>query len=168
PLLAAALALVVGPLIGGIALLIFQGFFIKQNWEVMKGPFLVWLTSLVGSVGVLVAMFGYAPKNRIPELFGDEHLQQAGVAAESPEKYLFVDGGRIWYRKVGSGDATPVILLHGGPGIPSHYLKPFEALSDERPVVRYDQLGGGHSEHTTDLRLFTIKRYVAELDSLRR
>ena len=26
------------------------------------------------------------------------------------------DGGRIWYRVFGSGTATPVVLLHGGPG----------------------------------------------------
>ncbi|MEO7474442.1 MAG: hypothetical protein ABIY46_03825 [Gemmatimonadales bacterium] len=38
-----------------------------------------------------------------------------------------------------------MILLHGGPGYSSFYLKPFEALADERPVVRYDQLGGGKS-----------------------
>jgi proline iminopeptidase len=58
-------------------------------------------------------------------------------------------------------------LLHGGPGYSSFYLKPFEALGDDRPVVRYDQLGGGKSDRTADTTLFTIDHFVRELDSLR-
>lgn len=83
------------------------------------------------------------------------------------ESYLAVPGGRIWYRVVGSGTATPAILLHGGPGFTSHYLKPLEALGSDRPVVRYDQLGAGHSDRTTDTAMFNIAHFVAELDSLR-
>lgn len=83
------------------------------------------------------------------------------------ESYLPVPGGRIWYRVTGSGTSTPVILLHGGPGFTSHYLKPLEALGADRPVVRYDQLGAGHSDHVTDTTMFTIPHFVAELDSLR-
>ena len=39
------------------------------------------------------------------------------------EARLAVDGGHIWYRVVGSGNATPVILLHGGPGYSSFYRR---------------------------------------------
>ncbi len=77
-------------------------------------------------------------------------------------------GGRIWYKVSGHGSGTAVILLHGGPGYSSFYLKPFEDLGDDRPVVRYDQLGGGKSSRTSDTTLFTIPHFVAELDSLRR
>lgn len=83
------------------------------------------------------------------------------------EGRLAVEGGRIWYRKSGTGTATPVILLHGGPGIGSYYLKSLEALGDERPVVRYDQLGTGKSEAARDTALFTIARFVRELEALR-
>jgi proline iminopeptidase len=31
---------------------------------------------------------------------------------------------------------TPLLLVHGGPGFPSYYLSPLEALADERPVIR--------------------------------
>jgi pimeloyl-ACP methyl ester carboxylesterase len=61
------------------------------------------------------------------------------------EGHLAVDGGSIWYRVTGTGHATPVVLLHGGPGFSSYYLKPFEDLGNDRKVIRYDQLGGGHS-----------------------
>lgn len=88
-------------------------------------------------------------------------------ALPAGEAYLPVTGGRIWFKVSGSGAATPAILLHGGPGYGSFYMKPLEALSDERPVVRYDQLGGGKADPASDTTLFTIARYVAELDSLR-
>ena len=81
---------------------------------------------------------------------------------------LVVPGGQIWYRVVGAGNGTPVILLHGGPGNPSVYLKSLEALGDERLVVRYDQLGGGYSDVVHDTSLFNIRHFVEELDSLRR
>lgn len=83
------------------------------------------------------------------------------------ESRLAVPGGNIWYRVAGTGTGTPVVLLHGGPGFSSYYLKPFEDLGDDRQVVRYDQLGGGKSDVTTDTTLFTIEHFVAELDSLR-
>ena len=83
------------------------------------------------------------------------------------EAYLAVPDGRIWYRKVGTGTGTPVILLHGGPGFSSYYLKSLEALGSDRPVIRYDQLGGGKSDKISDTTLFTIEHFVRELDSLR-
>ena len=83
------------------------------------------------------------------------------------EARLAVDGGRIWYKVSGSGNATPAILLHGGPGYASFYMKSQEALSADRPIVRYDQLGAGHSDRVTDTAMFNIAHFVRELDSLR-
>src|SRR6476619_102162 len=81
--------------------------------------------------------------------------QQAASAPTTPplaagEAKLPVDGGDIWYKVSGTGTGTPIILLHGGPGFNSYYLKPLEALGDDRKVVRYDQLGGGKSSGLTD------------------
>lgn len=94
-------------------------------------------------------------------------VSQLPPALPPGEGRLAVQGGTIWYRVTGSGAATPLVLLHGGPGYSSFYLKPLEQLNDERRVVIYDQLGSGKSEHVTDTTLFTIPRFVAELDSLR-
>jgi proline-specific peptidase len=90
---------------------------------------------------------------------------RAGAASRGG--YLAVPGGRIWYRKTGTGTGTPVILVHGGPGYSSFYLKSLEALGDDRPVIRYDQLGGGKSGPLTDTTQMTIAHFVEELDSLR-
>ena len=54
---------------------------------------------------------------------------------EPGEGFVDVTGGQVWYRISGSGTAMPLILLHGGPGFPSYYLKPLEPLADERPVI---------------------------------
>ncbi len=97
----------------------------------------------------------------------------ATTAAATPvlgpgEAMLPVTGGRIWYKVTGSGTATPMILIHGGPGMGSFYMKSMEAVSADRPVVRYDQLGAGKSDRMVDTTLMRIPRYVEELDSLRR
>ena len=89
------------------------------------------------------------------------------AALPAGEARLAVVGGNIWYKLSGKGDGIPVILLHGGPGFNSFYLKPFEALGDERVVVRYDQLGGGKSDGMTDTATMTIPHFVAELEALR-
>jgi proline iminopeptidase len=81
---------------------------------------------------------------------------------------LPVEGGSVFYRVAGTGEGTPVLLLHGGPGYTSHYLEPLTALGDDRPVVLYDQLGSGRSDRPSDTALFQIDRFVRELDSLRR
>jgi proline iminopeptidase len=91
----------------------------------------------------------------------------ANDALPTGEARLAVDGGRIWYRTVGSGPATPAILLHGGPGFASFYMRSLEGLSADRPVIRYDQLGAGKSDKITDTAMFNIAHFVRELDSLR-
>lgn len=83
------------------------------------------------------------------------------------EGKLEVDGGSIWYKVSGEGTNTPLVLLHGGPGYSSFYLKPLEELGSSRQVIRYDQLGAGKSDVVNDTSLFTIDHFVDELESLR-
>ena len=84
------------------------------------------------------------------------------------EGYIVVPGGRVWYRMLGAGTAIPLVLLHGGPGFTSEYLDSLEALADERPVLRYDQLGCGRSERPDDSSLWNVSRFVEELREVRR
>ncbi len=83
------------------------------------------------------------------------------------EGYVQVPGGRVWYRIVGGGPRTPLLVLHGGPGVPSTYLKPLAALADERPVIFYDQLGAGRSDHPSDTTLWRMERFTEELARVR-
>ena len=56
----------------------------------------------------------------------------ASAALGPGEGWLPVRGGRVWYRVSGTGKGTPMVLVHGGPGAGSYYLKPFEDIGDDR------------------------------------
>jgi len=76
----------------------------------------------------------------------------------------------VWYRMVGADNRyarTPLLVVHGGPGIPHDYLSPLEALADERPVIFYDQLGCGRSDRPDNDALWTVQRSVQELQQVR-
>ncbi len=83
------------------------------------------------------------------------------------EGYVDVEGGRVWYRIAGSGNEIPLVLLHGGPGAPSYYLNPLEGITVDRPVIFYDQLGAGRSDRPTEASLWTVDRFLRELDDIR-
>ena len=51
------------------------------------------------------------------------------------EGHISVPGGEVWYKIVGSGGATPLLTLHGGPGAGHDYLEPLEALDNEKVLV---------------------------------
>lgn len=99
---------------------------------------------------------------------GGDDVQKGTNATEIREGYLPVPGGNVWYRIVGGGaEGVPLLVLHGGPGASSDYLEPLEALADERPIIFYDQLGGGNSDHPDDPSLWTVNRSVAEIAAVR-
>jgi proline-specific peptidase len=84
------------------------------------------------------------------------------------EGFAELSGGRVFYDVQGSGDATPLVLLHGGPAGGSDYMRPIARMfSDERPVVLYDQLGCGKSDQPDDPSLWRIDRFASELAELR-
>jgi proline iminopeptidase len=83
------------------------------------------------------------------------------------EGFLPVTGGRVWYRVTGAEMKRPALIaVHGGPGASHHCFELLEPLADERPLVIYDQLGCGKSDHPDDLSLWTIERAVDELDQV--
>lgn len=81
---------------------------------------------------------------------------------------LPVPNASLWYRVVGTGDAIPLLVIHGGPGGRSCDLAQLEALATDRPVIFYDQRGSGRSSLATDTASWNLPRFVADLDSLRR
>ncbi|KAL8704335.1 MAG: hypothetical protein Q9201_002486 [Fulgogasparrea decipioides] len=81
---------------------------------------------------------------------------------------------KTWYQVHGSLSAgiRPVVILHGGPGIPHNYCLPFIDLtrSHSIPLIFYDQLGCGRSTHLPekkhDTSFWTIDLFLSELDNL--
>ncbi|MFL5667244.1 MAG: proline iminopeptidase-family hydrolase [Ktedonobacteraceae bacterium] len=93
------------------------------------------------------------------------------MSVREKEGYVPVDGYRVWYRSVGGGEGehTPLLILHGGPGVPHDYLENLEALaSDTQRVIFYDQLGCGRSDQPDDTSLWRVERFVEELATVRR
>jgi proline-specific peptidase len=75
--------------------------------------------------------------------------------------------GSIYYRIVGDGDAVPLLVIHGGPGMPHDYLRDLDALADERLVIYYDQIGCGKSDRPDDPSLWTLDTFADEIDTVR-
>ncbi len=81
-------------------------------------------------------------------------------------------GHRTWYGVVGELPAPsgklPPLVVHGGPGFPHDYLEDLAGLADDgRPVVFYDQIGCGKSDHPDDGALWTMTTFVEEVATVR-
>lgn len=79
-----------------------------------------------------------------------------------------------YYRIVGDlqSGATPLIIIHGGPGSAHNYLLTFAQLWPRYgvPVIFYDQLGCGRSTRLKHMvgnqQFWTVELQIAELDNL--
>lgn len=80
--------------------------------------------------------------------------------------HIEVTGGNVWYRITGKGPGIPLLVLHGGPGSKSSESDPLRQLGTDRPVIQYDQLGSGKSDRPTDTSLWTVERFVEELEQV--
>jgi proline iminopeptidase len=81
-----------------------------------------------------------------------------------------VDGRhKVWTKRVGKGDVK-VLVLHGGPGGNHVMLEALEYFLPEAGIELYfyDQLGCGYSDRPEDTSLWTLKRYVQEVEEVRR
>lgn len=65
-----------------------------------------------------------------------------------------------------SSEKKPIIFIHGGPGIPSNYLKPLANHIKDRAVILYDQLGCGKSSEPSDINAYSIKFAVDDLEKI--
>ena len=74
-----------------------------------------------------------------------------------------VGGHQVTTFSDGTGDEV-VLLIHGGPGCPSDYLRESHAplVAQGFRVVTWDQLGSGSSDLPDDKSLWTVARFVEE------
>jgi len=86
---------------------------------------------------------------------------------QTEEGYIDVRGGKIWYRILGEGNEAPILILHGGPGGTSKSFYLFASLSEERPVILFDQLGSGRSYHHKDTSLLKVEKFVEQVEEVK-
>lgn len=76
----------------------------------------------------------------------------------------------VWTKRVGNNPKLKVLLLHGGPGANHVYFQAFDSYFPGAGIqyYYYDQLGAGYSDRPTDPKLWTIDRYVDEVEQVRK
>ena len=77
---------------------------------------------------------------------------------------------RVWTRRVGNNPRVKVLLLHGGPGATHEYFAAFDSYFPAAGIeyYYYDQLGSPWSDQPDDPELWTIHRFVDEVEQVRR
>jgi len=75
----------------------------------------------------------------------------------------------VWTKRVGNNPRVKVLLLHGGPAVTHEYFEAFDSYFPAAGVeyYYYDQLGSFYSDQPTDQDLWTIPRFVDEVEQVR-
>jgi proline iminopeptidase len=95
------------------------------------------------------------------------------AAVPGLQYWSLATGSRLAYVRMPGAEprrATPIVVLHGGPGIPdmagdAAYFGRLSALRYD--VYVYDQLGSGHSTRLPDPTGYGVGRDVADLEAVR-
>ncbi len=75
----------------------------------------------------------------------------------------------VWTKKVGNNPKMKVLLLHGGPGATHELYECFDGYFPKEGIeyIYYDQLGSYYSDQPSDTSLWTIERFVDEVEQVR-
>lgn len=90
--------------------------------------------------------------------------QAAGI------QMIEIDGGyKVWTKRFGNNPDMKVLLLHGGPAMTHEYMECFESFFPQANIefYEYDQLGSYYSDQPSDTSLWTIERFVEEVETVR-
>lgn len=76
---------------------------------------------------------------------------------------------KVWIKRVGNNPKLKLLLLTGGPGLSHAYLEVMDSYLPAEGVeyYHYDQLETGASDRPDDPDLWTLPRYVDEIDQVR-
>lgn len=85
------------------------------------------------------------------------------------EGYVEVTGGKIWYKVIGSGPGKPLMVMHGGPGGRScSSIEAYQVLAGSRPIIFFDQLESGMSDHPNDTSLWKPLYFAQQVEAVRK
>jgi proline iminopeptidase len=100
--------------------------------------------------------------------YGDTGVLAAGIhmiPVTTP-----VGNFKVWTKRIGNNPRIKILLLHGGPAMTHEYLECFESYFPKEgfEFYEYDQLGSYYSDQPTDSSLWTIPRFVEEVEQVRK
>jgi proline iminopeptidase len=95
-----------------------------------------------------------------------EASSQSAVTDDKTLEVLSTNNVRLFVRQVGDAPEV-VVLVHGGPGTSSDYMRTLEVLaSSKRRVVTYDQRGVGRSSRPNPT-VYSLASQVEDLEAVR-
>ena len=100
--------------------------------------------------------------------YGDTGVLAAGIhmiPVTTP-----VGNFKVWTKRIGNNHRIKILLLHGGPAMTHEYMECFESFFPKEgfEFYEYDQLGSYYSDQPTDSSLWTIPRFVEEVEQVRK
>ena len=100
--------------------------------------------------------------------YGDTGVQSAGIKM-IPIKTP-VGNFNVWTKRFGNNPRIKILLLHGGPATGHEYMECFESFFPKEgfEFYEYDQLGAVNSDQPKDSSLWTIERYIDEVEQVRK
>jgi proline iminopeptidase len=121
------------------------------------------------AVGVPALRLAAQPAAGFDSLSHADALNPGGIRIGGI-RMIAVAGGKykVWTKRIGSGPVK-VLLLHGGPGFPHDYMEAMESFLPQAGIEMYyyDQLGVGNSDTPDDPALWTLPRYLTEVEEVR-
>lgn len=77
---------------------------------------------------------------------------------------------KVWTKRIGNNPKMKVLLLHGGPGATHEYLECFDSFFPQAEIeyYYYDQLESFYSDRPNDSSLWSVERYVDEVEQVRK
>ncbi len=94
-------------------------------------------------------------------------LLTVGLSAEVREVFVENKGAEIFCRVEGKG--SPLIVIHGGPGLSLDCLLPqMSELAKSHLVIFYDQRGCGHSRGEINSETINLEMFVSDLEAIRK
>jgi proline iminopeptidase len=99
--------------------------------------------------------------------YGDTGVRTGGVKMV-PIKTP-VGNFKVWTKRFGNNPRIKVLFLHGGPAATHEYFECFESFFPQEgfEFYEYDQLGSFYSDQPKDSSLWTIDRFVEEVEQVR-
>ncbi|TSD67109.1 alpha/beta fold hydrolase [Inquilinus sp. KBS0705] len=75
----------------------------------------------------------------------------------------------VWTKKIGNNPKMKLLLLNGGPGATHEYFECMESFlpAEGIEIIYYDQLGCGNSDNPKDTSMWSLPRYVEEVEQVR-
>jgi proline iminopeptidase len=99
--------------------------------------------------------------------YGEQDIKTAGVRMipiQTPKGTF-----NVWTKRIGNNPRIKVLILHGGPALTHEYMECFESYFPKEgfELYEYDQLGSYYSDQPTDSSLWTLERFVEEVEQVR-